>query len=101
MRFFLIPLLFLTLFACDNNDENNVKKAGTIKFIELEGGFYGIAGDDSVKYDPVNLNEQFMQDGLRVRFKGYIDHSVGTVHMWGYSLIITNMEIETWPVDFQ
>ncbi|NUM80631.1 hypothetical protein HUU42_07455 [bacterium] len=101
MRVFL-AILALTLFACDKNDESDkqVALSGTVKFIALEGGFYGIEGDDGVHYDPIDFDERFKQDGLRVRVKGRIDPSIGTIHMWGYSLIITHIEEETWPVDF-
>lgn len=32
---------------------------GVVKHIELEGGFFGIVGDDGQKYDPVNLPAEF------------------------------------------
>lgn len=101
MRFLLLVIPLLVL-ACDKNGESDlrVEISGTVKFIALEGGFYGIEDDEGMHYDPINLDEQFMQNGLRVRIKGRIEPSIGTVHMWGYSLIINDIEEETWSVDF-
>ena len=42
---------------------------GTIEYIPLEGGFYGIVTDEGEKYLPLNLPEEFMKDGLRIWFK--------------------------------
>lgn len=41
---------------------------GKIQKINLEGGFFGIIGDDGQKYDPVNLADEFRKDGLAVKF---------------------------------
>jgi hypothetical protein len=46
---------------------------GVIRYHELEGGFYAIQGKDGETYNPINLPEQFRQDGLpvaaRLRFR--------------------------------
>ena len=40
---------------------------GTIKFIDLEGGFYGIEGDDGTNYRPKKeLPGGYQKDGLRI-----------------------------------
>jgi len=64
---------------------------GTVQLINLEGGFYGIAGDDGLKYDPTNLKKEFRQDGLHVHFEG---RSTGTVNtrQWGTIIDITRIE---------
>lgn len=56
---------------------------GTIRHSLLEGGFYGIIGDDGKKYDPVNLDSQFAIDGLRVKVRARVMSGTATVHMWG------------------
>jgi hypothetical protein len=55
---------------------------GTIQYIDLEGGFFGIAGDDGEKYLPINLEEAFRKDGLRVRFEARPE-DVMTIYQWG------------------
>jgi hypothetical protein len=59
------------------------KGSGTVVFIELEGGFYGIVSDGGERYDPLNLDDEFKTDGLRIRFEAMtIQEQVG-IHMWG------------------
>lgn len=69
-----------------------VTGTGTIRFLKLEGGFYGIVGDDGEQYDPVNLNAEFQVDGLRVRFEAAVMHNVMTFHMWGTLVSIRTIE---------
>ena len=56
---------------------------GTIRHVDLEGGFYGIETDDGAKLDPVNLPAEFQKDGLRIR--AYVESLQDRVsfHMWG------------------
>jgi len=53
--------------ACEVNEDTSRWVTGTVKHIELEGGFYGIVGDQGNKFDPVNLPDRFKEDGLRVK----------------------------------
>jgi hypothetical protein len=41
---------------------------GTVVFLNIEGGFYALVSDDRVTYEPQSLPDDFMIDGLRVRF---------------------------------
>lgn len=36
-----------------------ISETGTVKYIDLEGGFFGIIGDSGKNYDPINLSEEF------------------------------------------
>ena len=58
-------------------------KTGTIQYVDLEGGFYGIIGDDGNNYDPVNLANEYEEDGLRIRFSSKILEDQVNIHMWG------------------
>ena len=58
-------------------------KTGTIEYIPIEGGFYGIVTDTGEKYLPLNLPEEYKVDGLRVEFKARIKRGVITIYMWG------------------
>ena len=82
---FLVMLLFciVTLSGCLLKDKNIVEGNGTITYINLEGGFYGIVADDGEHYVPINLPPEFEVDGLRVRFKGKIRDDLVSIHMWG------------------
>ena len=57
--------------------------SGTVIFLDLEGGFYGIRGDDGEDYYPVRLDEEFQVHGLRVSFESEPAKDVVTIHMWG------------------
>ncbi|MFQ5865773.1 MAG: hypothetical protein ACE5IW_11150 [bacterium] len=60
-----------------------INETGTITFIQLEGGFYGIVGDNGENYLPVNLASEFQEDGLRVRFEARIRDDLASIYMWG------------------
>ena len=65
---------------------------GTVRFLDFEGGFYGIFGDDGEHYDPVNLNDEFKVDGLRVRFVAKMLHGFVSFHMWGSIVSIIHIQ---------
>lgn len=70
---------------------NIVSGVGTIVYVDLEGGFYGLVAEDGTKYNPLNLEEAFKQDSLRVRFRGEKKTDVMTTRMWGTNLQILDM----------
>ncbi len=39
---------------------------GTVEFVEVEGGCWRIRADDGTSYEPLNMPEEFVKDGLRV-----------------------------------
>ena len=91
-RWFLLSSVLLFLLAgmtgssgCILDDEQRVGGRGTVRYIGLEGGFYGIVADDSSQYFPLNLPAQFKQDSLRVEFKGVIKDTP-TIYMWGRTI---------------
>lgn len=79
--FFAFALIALAVLSCGGNEI--VKGTGTIEYLDLEGGFYGIIADDGEHYDPINLPVQFQHDGMRVRFKAEIINNQTSTHMWG------------------
>lgn len=66
---------------------------GKIQKVDIEGGFYGIVGDDGQKYDPVNLKDEFKKDGLPVKFTVQEKTGMVSVRMWGKIVEVTSMEI--------
>ena len=73
----------IRIFAKDLVRANHDAMTGTVRYIGLEGGFFGIIGDDGVHYDPHNLPREFAVDGLRVMFHAVEEKHVGCIHMWG------------------
>lgn len=74
----------------DNGEIRNMN--GTIVFQELEGGFYGIEADDGKKYNPINLDESYRKDGLRVKFDANLKKGMVGIHMWGQYVEILKIE---------
>gem|GEM_PF-4816924 len=58
-----------------------IEERGVVKYIPLEGGFYGIIGCGG-RYIPLNLPEEFKKDGMKVIFKARLKDVV-TIYMWG------------------
>jgi len=72
--------------------EDIVTGNGTITYVNLEGGFYGIIADGGIQYDPANLDVSFAQDSLRVSFAGKIRTDIANTHQWGTVLELTKLE---------
>ena len=82
----LITVLFLSVSAlagagCGSRTE--ISDTGTVRFITLEGGFYGIVADDGHHYDPINLGQELQVDGIRIRFTAKRCTDIAYIHMWG------------------
>ena len=85
-------LLFtgMLFFSCE--EDKTINTTGRTSYIGLEGGFYGIYGDDGVSYDPVNLPAEFQKDSLRILFEGTILTEQSSTHMWGKLIQLKKIE---------
>ena len=108
----LVVVLFLTVAGCSTHPppdegasslstpasdepmhaEQEKRGVGTITYLDLEGGFYGLVADDGARYDPLNLEEAYREDRLRVRFRVRIKSDVMTIRMWGTPVEVVEME---------
>lgn len=79
----VVVCCFVMSCACHKLPAGAIQGTGTITQIGLEGGFFGIVSDDSLHYDPVNLPDEFKQDGLRVKFAVKTLENQMSIHMWG------------------
>jgi len=86
--------LLLVGAGCDSLDdtEGTVTIEGTVRYVQLEGGFWAIEGTDGRTYDPVNLPEKFQHDGMRVRVQAVIRDDLGGIHMVGPIIEIRAIE---------
>jgi len=75
--------------------ESTIETMGTVVFVGLNGGFFGILGDDGKRYEPINLPSDCEVVGLRVWFKARILQ--WTIHVWGIPIEI--IEIVPLPPD--
>ena len=64
-------------------DNELIYGTGTIIYLKIEGGFYGILSDDGEHYDPINLPIEYQKDGLRVSFIAKERSDLLSFHMWG------------------
>ncbi len=95
--FVMLALAITTLVGCvgagaGSKEEKIVAGTGTIKYIDLEGGFYGIVSDDNQKYDPANLDRSFQQDGLKVKFQARVRKDIIATHMWGTPIEVLSID---------
>ena len=93
MRSMLIIGAIVAIFTITGCEEDKtVRVGGRVAHIDLEGGFYGIYGDDGVGYDPDNLPAEFQQDSLRVLFGATILTEQASTRMWGKRVHLTSIE---------
>jgi len=88
--YILIVLILFGIggFSACSNSSTYIGIEGTIKYIDLEGGFYGIVADNGKNYDPVNLESEYQVDGLRIRVQAIPVTGIATVHQWGTTVKI-------------
>lgn len=65
---------------------------GTVRYSNLEGGFYELVADSGERYDPVNLPDEYKKDGLRVKFQIREKRDVVGIHMVGKIVEIVKIE---------
>ncbi len=74
-------------------DPTLITGSGTVHYLDLEGGFYGIVADDSSHYDPAELDPRFRRDGMRVRFDLRKVEGAMSIRQWG--TIVTVVRIDS------
>ncbi len=62
---------------------NNIVIQGTITYVSIEGGFYGILDKKDNHYEPINLLEEFELDGLAIFVIARFRRDLGSFVMWG------------------
>ena len=59
----------------------------------MEGGFYGIIGDNGEKYKPMSLEREFRVDGLKVKVRARLVEGIAGIHMWGKPIQIIEIKV--------
>ena len=88
IRMWGTPLRVLSIDRIPDTS-GTIETTGTVTWVPLEGGFFGIIGDDGTQYDPVNLPEEYARDGLRISFTAAENGDVVSYHMWGTIVTLT------------
>ena len=63
--------------------EPEYKYQGTVTYIGLEGGFYGVITKSGKKLLPMNLDKMYFQDGAVIQFNGEAAEGMMTIQQWG------------------
>ena len=66
---------------------------GTVRYFNLEGGFWGIIADDGSQILPQNLPQEYRKDGLRLSFKAQEVKDMMTIQQWGILSTLSDIEI--------
>ncbi|HVP94677.1 MAG TPA: hypothetical protein VMS89_05830 [Methanoregulaceae archaeon] len=93
-----IPIDLIELVRVGSVTETRITSNGTIRYIDLENGFFGIYADNGIKYLPVNLNSSLKTDGLRINFSAY-PASIPTINMWGNPVRLVSVTETGEPLD--
>ncbi|WNC69022.1 hypothetical protein RI845_02445 [Thalassotalea nanhaiensis] len=66
---------------------------GTLKFYNLEGGFFGFTGDNGERFLPLNLDKKYQQNGAKIKIFGKVDNDIMTIQQWGKPFRVEQVEI--------
>ena len=66
---------------------------GTLKFYNLEGGFYGFHGENGERFLPLGLDSKLQQNGAQVKIYGYVEKGVMTIQQWGEPFKVLKAEL--------
>ncbi|MBP1928775.1 heat shock protein HslJ [Methanolinea mesophila] len=89
VRMWGTPLRLNSLEPCTSG--SGISASGTVRYFDLEGGFYGIVADDGAHYYPLNLPAAYAADGARIRFTA-TEEDVATIAMWGVPVTLLSVE---------
>jgi hypothetical protein len=95
-------LIFGIFIGCSNNSDSNeittnpeISFNGSIRYVEIEGGFYVIDDESGEVYDPINLSEELQDDGIQVYGSALIRNDVASSHMYGQIVEILEINQST------
>ncbi|WNC71868.1 hypothetical protein RGQ13_17360 [Thalassotalea psychrophila] len=66
---------------------------GTLKFYNLEGGFFGFIGDNGERFLPLNLDKKYQQNGAIIKIFGKVDNDIMTIQQWGQPFRVEQVEV--------
>ena len=73
--------------------QENVWRTGTVKYMEFEGGFFGIVDENGAKLLPRKLPNKYRKSGTVLKFKGFEKKDMMTIQQWGSVFEITEVEL--------
>ncbi|MFC3120612.1 hypothetical protein [Agaribacter flavus] len=76
----------------DKNSNDILSLKGTIQYQHFEGGFYGFVDSKGNKYTPMNLQEAYRRDGIRVRIQARELTQIATTTQFGIPIEVLAIE---------
>ena len=64
---------------------------GYVDYVNTNGGFFAIVGDDGQKYQPTNLPHKLRTVGLPIKFDARINDNIVSTFMWGTIIDVSNV----------
>jgi len=71
----------------------NLPHKGTVHYLQMEGGFYGIITDKGEKLLPLNLDKQYLSPGAVIHFSGSYVKDMMTIQQWGTPFKIKEVKL--------
>ena len=65
----------------------------TVKYLNFEGGFYGLVSSTGEKLLPMNLAKEYQLEGTKLKVKGQLIKDMMTIQQWGEPFKITDVEL--------
>ena len=65
----------------------------TVKYLDFEGGFYGLVSKTGDKLLPMNLDKEYQLPGTVLRVQGHVIKDMMTIQQWGQIFKITDVEL--------
>jgi hypothetical protein len=65
----------------------------TVKYLDFEGGFFGLVRKDGKKLLPMNLAKNFKVNGSILKVKGHVVEGMMTTQQWGTAFKVTQVEL--------
>ncbi len=75
------------------SDMKQLAMTGTVHFLEMEGGFYGIITDKGVKLLPMGLDKEYMVSGTIINFDGEFVKDRATIQQWGQLFRVKSIKL--------
>lgn len=74
-------------------DNEQIVFTATVKYMNLEGGFFGLITKEGKHWLPMNLKKEFQLDGAVLKVTGYAKKNMMTIQQWGIPFTITHVEL--------
>jgi len=74
-------------------DLKQLSFTATVKYMNLEGGFFGLIDKDGKHWLPMNLKKEFQQHGAIIKVTGSALDDIMTIQQWGTPFSITHIEL--------